>query len=94
MTQDIVIEALRMALYKRHPARTRGRSATATVAAGYASEDVRDFFAEYGITASMSRGAQKPGQRLQRGAVHVAEVQWLRGKCFVTRRESNIEIID
>ena len=55
MTRDIVIDALRMAWFKRHPGKHAGLIFHSDRGSQYASEDFRDVMAQYGITASMSR---------------------------------------
>ena len=55
MTRDIVIDALRMAWFKRHPSKQAGLTFHSDRGSQYASKDFRDVLAEYGITASMSR---------------------------------------
>ena len=51
MTRDILIDALRMAWFKRHPSKQAGL----IFHSDRASQDFRDVLTEYGITASMSR---------------------------------------
>ena len=55
MTRDIVIDALRMAWFKRHPGQQAGLIFHSDRGSQYASKDFRDVLAAYGITASMSR---------------------------------------
>ena len=55
MTRDIVIDALRMAWFKRHPGQQAGLIFHSDRCSQYASKDFRDVLAAYGITASMSR---------------------------------------
>ena len=55
MTRDIVIDALRMAWFKRHPGKKAGLMFHSDRGSQYASEDFRAVLAEYVITASMSR---------------------------------------
>jgi putative transposase len=55
MTRDIVIDALRMAWFKRHPSKQAGLIFHSDRGSQYASHDFRDVLKEYGITASMSR---------------------------------------
>jgi len=72
MTRDIVIDALRMAWFKRHPSKTGGLMFHSDRGSQYASQDFRDVLKEYGITESMSQ-RRLLGQRLQRDAVRLAE---------------------
>ena len=55
ITRDIVIDALRMAWFKRHPSKQAGLMFHSDRGSQYASKDFRDVLTEYGITASMSR---------------------------------------
>ena len=55
MSRDIVIDALRMAWFKRHPGKDTGLILHSDRGSQYASQDLRDVLTEYGITASMSR---------------------------------------
>jgi putative transposase len=55
MTRDIVIDALRMAWFKRHPSKQAGLMFHSDRGSQYASKDFRDVLSEYGITPSMSR---------------------------------------
>jgi putative transposase len=55
MTRDIVIDALRMAWFKRHPGKQTGLIFHSDRGSQYASKDFRDVLTEYGITSSMSR---------------------------------------
>ncbi len=55
MTRDIVIDALRMAWFKRHPAKQTGLIFHSDRGSQYASKDYQNMLTEYGITSSMSR---------------------------------------
>ena len=55
MTRDIVIGALRMAWFKRHPSKQADLIFHSERGSQYASKDFRDVLTEYGITPSMSR---------------------------------------
>ena len=55
MTRELVIDALRMAWFKRHPAKDADLLFHSDRGSQYTSKDFRDVLAEYGITASMSR---------------------------------------
>jgi len=55
MTRDIVIDALRMAWFKRQPGKHTGLIFHSDRGSQYASEDFRDLLTDYGIAASMSR---------------------------------------
>ena len=54
MTRDIVIDALRMAWFKRHPIKQTGLIFHSDRGSQYASQDFRDVLKEYGFTASLS----------------------------------------
>ena len=55
MAREIVIDALRLAWFKRHPSSEAGLVFHSDRGSQYASQDFRDELAQYGITASMSR---------------------------------------
>jgi transposase InsO family protein len=55
MTRDIAIDALRMAWFKRHPAKRAGLIFHSDRGSQYASQDFAEVLQEYGITSSMSR---------------------------------------
>lgn len=55
MTRDIVIDALHMAWFKRHPGKQAGLIFHSDRGSQYASYDFRALLDEYGITSSMSR---------------------------------------
>jgi transposase InsO family protein len=55
MTRDIVIDALRMAWFKRHPGMQAGLIFHSDRGSQYASHDFRAMLAGSGITSSMSR---------------------------------------
>ena len=53
-TRDIVIDALRIAWFKRHPSKQAGLILHSDTGSQYASKDYRDALIEYGTTALMS----------------------------------------
>ncbi len=55
MKREVVIDALRMAWFKRHPSQQAGPISHGGRGSQYASKDLRDVLAEYGVKASMSR---------------------------------------
>ena len=55
MTSNIVIDALRMAWFKRHPGKHAGVLFHSDRGSQYASGVFKDVLKEYGITSSMSR---------------------------------------
>lgn len=54
-SRHVVIDALRMAWFKRHPGKQAGLIFHSDRGSQYASYDFRTLLAEYGITSSMSR---------------------------------------
>ena len=100
MTRDIVIDALRMAWFKRHPGKRAGLVFHSDRGSQYASEDFRGVLTEYGITASMNR---RGNCWVDLGFCHNAcsetlfgslKVERLHGQRFVTRRQAKDEVID
>ena len=55
MTRDIVVDALRMAWFKRHPGKHTALIFHSDRGSQYASGDFRDLLTHYGIATSMSR---------------------------------------
>jgi transposase InsO family protein len=55
MTRDIVIDALRMAWFKRHPGKQAGLVFHSDRGSQYASKDYRGLPKDYGVASSMSR---------------------------------------
>ena len=74
MTSSIVIDALRMAWFRRHPHKQAGLLFHSDQGSQYANGAFRGVLKEYGITSSMSRrGNRWERQRLQRDAVWLIE---------------------
>ena len=69
MTRDLVIDALRMAGFKRHPDKDTGLIFHSDRGSQYASEDFRDVLKDYGITASMSRRGNCWERQCRDGAI-------------------------
>jgi transposase InsO family protein len=94
MTRDIVIDALRMAWFKRHPSKQSGLIFHSDRGSQYASQAMTAKLAEYGMTASMSRKGNcwdnAPTESLW-GSLKVGR---LYGKKFATQREAMDEVID
>lgn len=88
MTRGIVVDALRMAWFKRHPDKRAGLIFNSNRGSQYASEAIRDVLKDYGITASISRrencGDHACSERLF-GALKVAR---LHGHRCVIRRHA------
>ena len=55
VTHDIVIDALHMAWFKRHPGKQAGLMFHSDRSSQFASKDFRDVLKEYGRVSSMSR---------------------------------------
>jgi len=55
MRRELVVDALRMAWFRRHPSPAAGLIFHSDRGSQYASQDFRDVLAGYGIAASMSR---------------------------------------
>ena len=73
MTRDIVIDALRMAWFKRHPSKQAGLIFHSDRGSQYASQDFRDVLDGVRHHQLDEPARQLLGQRLQRDAVRVAE---------------------
>jgi putative transposase len=94
MTRDIVIDALRMAWFKRHPGKQAGLTFHSDRGSQYASHDFRDVLAEYGITSSMSRKGNCWDNACSETLFGSLKVERLHGQRFKTRREAKDEAID
>ncbi|QNP49232.1 IS3 family transposase [Diaphorobacter aerolatus] len=94
MTRNIVIDALRMAWFKRHPDKNAGLIFHSDRGSQYASEDFRQVLTEYGITASMSRRANCWDNACSETLFGSLKVERLHGQRFVTRRQAKDEVID
>ena len=93
MTRDIVIDALRMAWFKRHPSKTSGLMFHSDRGSQYASQDFRDVLKEYGITASMSRRGDCWDNACSETLFGSLKVERLYGQKFETRRQAKDEVI-
>jgi transposase InsO family protein len=94
MTRDIVIDALRMAWFKRHPSKTAGLMFHSDRGSQYASNDFREALKEYGITASMSRRDDCWDNACSETLFGSLKVERLCGQKFETRRQAKDEVID
>jgi len=94
MTRDIVIDALRMAWFKRHPSKVSGLMFHSDRGSQYASQDFRDALKEYGITASMSRRGDCWDNACSETLFGSLKVERLHGQKFETRRQAKDEVID
>lgn len=93
MTRDLVIDALRMAWFKRSPAKHGGLIFHSDRGSQYASEDFRHVLNEHGITASMSRRGNCWDNACSETLFGSLKVERLHGQRFVTRRHAKDEIL-
>ena len=93
MTRDIVIDALRMAWFKRHPGKQAGLMFHSDRGSQYASKDFRDVLKEYGISSSMSRRGNCWDNACSETLFGSLKVERLYGQKFKTRREAKDETI-
>lgn len=93
MTRDIVIDALRMAWFKRHPDQQAGLIFHSDRGSQYASKDFRDVLAAYGITASMSRRGNCWDNACSETLFGSLKVERLHGQRFKTRRQAMDEVV-
>ena len=93
MTRDIVIDALRMAWFKRHPSKHAGLIFHSDRGRQYASKDFRDVLTEYGITSSMSRKGNCWDNACSESLFASLKVERLQGQRFETRRHAKDETI-
>ncbi len=93
MTRDIVIDALRMAWFKRHPSRQAGLIFHSDRGSQYASNDFREILKEYGITSSMSRRGNCWDNACSESLFGSLEGERLHGQRFATRRQAMDETI-
>ena len=94
MSREIVIDALRMAWFKRHPSPGGGLIFHSDRGSQYASRDFRDALTEYGITASMSRRGNCWDNACSETLFGSLKVERLHGQRFATRRAARDEAID
>jgi putative transposase len=93
MTRDIVIDALRMAWFKRHPSKQAGLIFHSDRGSQYASEEFREVLQEYGITASMSRRGNCWDNACSETLFGSLKVERLHGQRFATRRHAKDETL-
>jgi putative transposase len=84
MTRGIVIDALRMAWFKRHPAKQAGLIFHSDRGSRYASKGLRDVLTEYGITSSMSRKGNCWDNACSETLFGSLKVERMHGQRFVT----------
>jgi putative transposase len=93
MTRDIVIDALRMAWFKRHPAKQAGLMFHSDRGSQYASKDFRELLKEYGITSSMSRRGNCWDNACSETLFGSLKVERLYGQKFQTKRQAKDEVV-
>lgn len=94
MTRELVIDALRMAWFRRRPTKENGLMFHSDRGSQYASEDFRNVLKEYGITASMSRRGNCWDNACSETLFGSLKVERLHGQRFITRRHAKDETID
>lgn len=93
MTRDIVIDALRMAWFKRHPSKQAGLIFHSDRGSQYASKEFRDALSGYGITPSMSRRGNCWDNACSETLFGSLKVERLHGQRFKTRRQAMDEVV-
>jgi putative transposase len=93
MTRGIVIDALRMAWFKRHPSKQAGLIFHSDRGSQYASKDFRDALKEYGITGSMSGKGDCWDNACSETLFGSLKVERLYGQRFKTRRDAKDEVV-
>jgi putative transposase len=94
MTRGIVIDALRMAWFKRYPGKQPELIFHSDRGSQYVSHHFRAVLAEYGITSSMSRKGNCWDNACSETLFGSLKVERLHGRRLKTRREAKDEIID
>ena len=89
MTRSIVIDALRMAWFKRHPGKNAGVIFHSDRGSQYASGEFTAVLAEYGITSSMSRKGNCWDNACSETLFGSLKVERLHGQRFNTRRQAD-----
>jgi putative transposase len=93
MTRDIVIDALRMAWFKRHPSKQAGLMFHSDCGSQYASKDFRDVLKGYGFTSSMRRRGNCWNNACNKTLFGSLKVERLYRQRFKTRRAAKDETI-
>ena len=93
MRRELVIDALRMAWFKRHPGKQAGLIFHSDRGSQYASQDFRDALEAYGITSSMSRRGNCWDNACSETLFGSLKVERLHGQRFVTRRQAKDETL-
>lgn len=93
MKSDLVINALRMARFRRHPGKESGLLFHSDRGSQYASFDFRQVLQGYGITSSMSRRGNCWDNACSETLFGSLKVERLHGQRFSTRREAKDEVM-
>ena len=93
MTRDIVMDALRMAWFRRHPGQQSGLIFHSDRGSQYASEAFRILLKEYNITASMSRRGNCWDNACSETLFGSLKVERLHGQRLQSRRQAKDEVI-
>jgi putative transposase len=93
MTSSLVMDALRMAWFRRHPGKHAGLMFHSDRGSQYASADFRATLKEYGITASMSRRGNCWDNACSETLFGSLKTERLHGQRFATRRQARDETI-
>jgi len=94
LRRELVVDALRMAWFRRHPSPQAGLIFHSDRGSQYASQDFRDVLAGYGIAASMSRRGNGWDNACSETLFGSLKVERLHGQRFATRRQAQDEAID
>jgi transposase InsO family protein len=94
MKSEIVIEALRMVWFKRHPGRRAGILFHRDRGSQYASHDFRAVLQAYGMTRSMSRKGNCWDNACSETLFGSLKVERLHGRRFKTRREAKDNVVN
>jgi putative transposase len=93
MTSSVVMDALRMAWFRRHPNKHSGLMFHSDRGSQYASQGFREVLKEYGITSSMSRRGNCWDNACSETLFGSLKVERLHGQRFNTRRYAKDETI-
>nr|WP_199519479.1 IS3 family transposase [Pseudomonas avellanae] len=94
MKSSLVIDALRMAWFKRHPQKSSGLLFHSDRGSQYASFDFRHVLRGYGIVGSMSRRGNCWDNACSETVFGSLKVERLHGLRFKTRRAAKDEVIN
>lgn len=93
MMRDLVINALRMAWFKRHPGQQAGLIFHSDRGRQYASGDFPGVLKDYGIAASMNRRGNCWDNAYSETLFGFLKVERLHGQRFITRRHAKDQTI-